>query len=44
LFDFPRNTIDYIHRVGRAGRAVRQGKVTSFVGKKDKELAEEIKV
>lgn len=44
LFDFPQTTIDYIHRAGRVGRMGRNGKVTSFVGKRDRRLADKIQL
>ena len=44
LFDFPQTTIDYIHRAGRVGRMGRHGKVTSFVGKRDRKLADKIQL
>jgi superfamily II DNA/RNA helicase len=44
LFDFPHTTIDYIHRAGRVGRMGRNGKVTSFVGKRDRRLADKIQL
>lgn len=42
-FDFPKNHVDYIHRIGRTGRMGASGKVTSLLRKKDKGLAESIK-
>ena len=34
-FDFPRGVDDYIHRIGRTGRAERQGLAISFVSAND---------
>ena len=34
-FDLPRETGDYIHRIGRTGRAGKSGIAISFAGKKD---------
>lgn len=34
-FDFPRDAEDYIHRVGRTGRAENTGKATSFITPRD---------
>ena len=34
-FDFPRNVDDYIHRIGRTGRAGRRGLAISFVASND---------
>jgi len=42
--DFPRQTIDYLHRVGRTGRMGKPGKVSSLIGKYDVKLAVEIQV
>ena len=42
LFDFPLSITDYLHRVGRTGRFHRKGKVTAFVTKRDKSLAQQI--
>jgi len=41
-FDFPLNSIDYLHRAGRTARYGEPGKVTSFVKKGDKWLAKAI--
>ncbi|GLU06930.1 hypothetical protein SLE2022_239140 [Rubroshorea leprosula] len=42
MFDFPLNSIDYLHRTGRTARMGAKGKVTSLVVKKDLLLAERI--
>jgi len=42
LFDFPASAVDYIHRAGRTARAGATGRVTSFVTKRDRTLAEAI--
>ncbi|KAJ0748638.1 putative RNA helicase [Helianthus annuus] len=39
MFDFPLNSIDYLHRTGRTARMGAKGKVTSLVTKKDLTLA-----
>ncbi|XP_073031608.1 DEAD-box ATP-dependent RNA helicase 39 [Primulina eburnea] len=39
MFDFPLNSIDYLHRTGRTARMGAKGKVTSLVAKKDVMLA-----
>eukprot|EP00262_Sarcandra_glabra_P010602 TRINITY_DN258_c0_g1_i2.p1 TRINITY_DN258_c0_g1~~TRINITY_DN258_c0_g1_i2.p1 ORF type:complete len:663 (+),score=110.79 TRINITY_DN258_c0_g1_i2:29-1990(+) len=39
MFDFPSNSIDYLHRTGRTARMGAKGKVTSLVAKKDLALA-----
>ncbi|KAJ1832573.1 hypothetical protein LPJ63_003433 [Coemansia sp. RSA 2711] len=44
LFDFPTTAIDYLHRAGRTARAGGRGKVTALVGKKDRRLAEQIRL
>ncbi|KAJ2158989.1 hypothetical protein GGF46_003357 [Coemansia sp. RSA 552] len=44
LFDFPTTAIDYLHRAGRTARAGAKGKVTALVGKKDRRLAEQIRL
>lgn len=43
LYDFPRNTIDYLHRIGRTARAGAAGVVTAFLGKSDQALASTIR-
>ncbi|CAL4952031.1 unnamed protein product [Urochloa decumbens] len=42
MFDFPSNSIDYLHRTGRTARMGAKGKVTSLVAKKDVALATRI--
>ncbi|XP_058779103.1 DEAD-box ATP-dependent RNA helicase 39-like [Vicia villosa] len=42
MFDFPLNSIDYLHRTGRTARMGAKGKVTSLVTKKDFGLATKI--
>ncbi|XAR62236.1 RNA helicase [Bertholletia excelsa] len=42
MFDFPSNSIDYLHRTGRTARMGAKGKVTSLVAKKDQVLATRI--
>ncbi|OVA08118.1 Helicase [Macleaya cordata] len=42
MFDFPSNSIDYLHRTGRTARMGAKGKVTSLVSKKDQILANRI--
>jgi superfamily II DNA/RNA helicase len=42
MFDFPLNSVDYIHRAGRCGRAGRKGIVTALVTKRDKVLSDAI--
>ncbi|KAL6838741.1 hypothetical protein ACP4OV_031455 [Aristida adscensionis] len=42
MFDFPSNSIDYLHRTGRTARMGAKGKVTSLVVKKDVPLATRI--
>ncbi|KAH8086118.1 helicase [Aureococcus anophagefferens] len=39
MFDFPRNSVDYIHRAGRTARAGSKGVVTALVAKPDRVLA-----
>lgn len=41
-FDLPRKAEDYVHRIGRTGRAGANGFAFSFAGKKDKELVHRI--
>ncbi|KAM1759709.1 hypothetical protein ACFX12_002666 [Malus domestica] len=42
MFDFPLNSIDYLHRTGRTARMGAKGKVTSLVAKKNLMLANRI--
>ncbi|XP_050367027.1 DEAD-box ATP-dependent RNA helicase 39 [Argentina anserina] len=42
MFDFPLNSIDYLHRTGRTARMGAKGKVTSLVTKKNLMLATRI--
>lgn len=42
MFDFPLNSIDYLHRTGRTARMGAKGKVTSLVARKDQQLAARI--
>ncbi|XP_072959525.1 DEAD-box ATP-dependent RNA helicase 39 [Typha angustifolia] len=42
MFDFPLNSIDYLHRTGRTARMGAKGKVTSLVAKRDFLLATRI--
>ncbi|CAA6660869.1 unnamed protein product [Spirodela intermedia] len=42
MFDFPKNSIDYLHRTGRTARMGAKGAVTSLVAKKDLILASRI--
>ncbi|PSK60211.1 ATP-dependent RNA helicase DBP8 [Elsinoe australis] len=41
-YDLPRDSDDYIHRVGRTARAGRRGVSVSFVGQRDVELVKSI--
>lgn len=41
-YDFPLTVMDYVHRTGRTGRYGRKGRATSFVEKRDWNLASEI--
>lgn len=41
-FDLPNNSEDYIHRIGRTGRAGAQGIALSFVSSKDRQLVSQI--
>lgn len=43
LFDFPLNSIDYLHRIGRTARAGKSGKVTNFIMRRDLVLADAIR-
>lgn len=40
MFDFPLNSIDYLHRTGRTARMGAKGKITSLVTKRSLALAE----
>ncbi|KAL4565921.1 hypothetical protein LXL04_030027 [Taraxacum kok-saghyz] len=42
MFDFPKNSIDYLHRTGRTARMGAKGKVTSLITKKDMMLADRV--
>eukprot|EP00455_Lapot_gusevi_P036129 TRINITY_DN400_c0_g1_i2.p1 TRINITY_DN400_c0_g1~~TRINITY_DN400_c0_g1_i2.p1 ORF type:complete len:919 (+),score=193.38 TRINITY_DN400_c0_g1_i2:75-2831(+) len=42
MFDFPSNSIDYLHRAGRTARADKEGRVTCLVAHRDQTLAEAI--
>lgn len=44
LFDFPTTAIDYLHRSGRTARAGSRGRVTALVGKRDRRLADQIRL
>ncbi|KAJ2716969.1 hypothetical protein H4R19_000321 [Coemansia spiralis] len=44
LFDFPTTAIDYLHRTGRTARAGARGKVSALVTKRDRQLAEQIRL
>lgn len=41
-FDFPSNMEDYIHRIGRCGRAGAKGRAVSFFGSKNSRNAREL--
>merc|ERR1712048_455953 len=43
IFDFPNDPIGYLHRSGRAGRGGKEGRVTSFLEKRDEILGFSIK-
>jgi len=43
-FDFPVNPEDYVHRIGRTGRAEAQGQAISFVPKEDLNLLEHLEL
>lgn len=42
VFDMPRNIDDYVHRIGRTGRAGHTGKATAFFTSNDASLAEDL--
>ncbi|MDE5423747.1 DEAD/DEAH box helicase [Ancylomarina sp. DW003] len=41
-FDMPSNYVEYVHRVGRTGRADKEGIAISFVNEKEQELMEQV--
>lgn len=41
-YDFPGNVEDYVHRIGRTGRAGAKGKAFTFIGQKDGRKAGEL--
>ena len=41
-FDFPLNSVDYLHRTGRTARAGAAGRITSLVARRDSVLAKRI--
>lgn len=41
-FDIPTNYVEYVHRVGRTGRAEKEGTAISFVNEVEEELMEKI--
>ncbi|WP_461634220.1 DEAD/DEAH box helicase [Labilibaculum euxinus] len=41
-FDIPSNYVEYVHRVGRTGRAEKDGTAISFVNKGEEELMEQV--
>jgi ATP-dependent RNA helicase DDX5/DBP2 len=41
-YDFPGNVEDYVHRIGRTGRAGAKGKAVTFIGRKDGKKAQEL--
>ncbi len=43
-FDFPVNPEDYVHRIGRTGRAAAQGNAISFVPKQDLNLLDRLEL
>eukprot|EP01124_Arcella_intermedia_P036489 TRINITY_DN956_c0_g1_i1.p1 TRINITY_DN956_c0_g1~~TRINITY_DN956_c0_g1_i1.p1 ORF type:complete len:1272 (+),score=386.50 TRINITY_DN956_c0_g1_i1:45-3860(+) len=43
LYDFPNTVINYLHRIGRTGRAGAKGRVTAFVGTHDQAFAKRIR-
>ncbi|KAJ3284890.1 hypothetical protein HDU79_007803 [Rhizoclosmatium sp. JEL0117] len=42
LYDFPRSSIEYLHRVGRTARNGGKGRATSLLTKRDRRVADEI--
>lgn len=42
-YDFPENTEDYIHRIGRTGRIGKEGKACSFITDKNVDVYEDLK-
>jgi ATP-dependent RNA helicase DDX3X len=41
-YDFPNNIDDYVHRIGRTGRAGHKGKAVSFLNDKNRNVAREL--
>lgn len=41
-YDFPRDTSDYVHRIGRTGRADHTGRATSFVTSRDRSTVQKV--
>jgi len=41
-YDMPRDVEDYVHRIGRTGRAASEGMATSFVVQRDEEVLDRI--
>jgi len=44
MFDFPLNSVDYLHRAGRTARFEKEGYVTNLLIKRDLVLAHAIQV
>lgn len=41
-YDFPQNIEDYVHRIGRTGRAGAKGESYSFITKDDERIAKDL--